>query len=30
MEEIEVFFIANLKIEDKETYRIYEEGFFPF
>ena len=29
MEEIEVFFIANLKIEDKETYRIYEKGFFP-
>ncbi len=29
MEEVEVFFIANLKIEDKDTYRIYEKGFFP-
>ena len=29
MEDVEVFFIANLNIIDKETYRIYEKGFFP-
>ena len=29
MEEEEVFFIANLNIVDKETYRKYEQGFFP-
>ena len=29
MKEVEVFFIANLKIVDKETYRLYEKGFFP-
>ena len=29
MEEVEVFFIANLNIVDKETYRKYEQGFFP-
>ena len=29
MEDVEVFFIANLNIVDKETYRIYEKGFFP-
>jgi len=29
MKDVEVFFIANLNILDKETYRIYEKGFFP-
>ena len=29
MEDVEVFFVANLNIVDKETYRIYEKGFFP-
>ena len=29
MEDIEVFFIANLNIIDKEIYRKYEQGFFP-
>ena len=29
MEEVEVFFIANLDIVDKEAYRKYEQGFFP-
>ncbi|MEC7163734.1 MAG: DUF1330 domain-containing protein [Pseudomonadota bacterium] len=25
----QVYMIANLKIEDAETYRKYEKGFFP-
>ena len=29
MKDVEVFFIANLNIVDKETYRLYEKGFFP-
>jgi len=29
MKDVEVFFIANLNILDKETYRLYEKGFFP-
>nr|ADI23504.1 hypothetical protein [uncultured gamma proteobacterium HF0770_40P16] len=29
MEDVEVFFVANLNIIDKETYQIYEKGFFP-
>ena len=30
MKDVEVFFIANLNIVDKETYRLYEKGFSPF
>jgi uncharacterized protein (DUF1330 family) len=29
MSEQKVFMIANLKINDKDTYQIYEKGFFP-
>ena len=29
MDEVKVYLIANLNIEDKETYRTYEKGFFP-
>ena len=29
MSEQKVFMIANLKINDKDTYKIYEKGFFP-
>ena len=29
MSEQRVFMIANLKINDKNTYQIYEKGFFP-
>ena len=29
MSEQKVFMIANLKINDKDTYQIYEIGFFP-
>ena len=29
MDEVKVYMIANLNIEDKETYRTYEKGFFP-
>ena len=29
MSEQKVFMIANLKINDKATYQIYEKGFFP-
>ena len=29
MSEHKVFMIANLKINDKDTYQIYEKGFFP-
>ena len=29
MSEQKVFMIANLKINDKYTYQIYEKGFFP-
>ena len=29
MKDVEVFFIANLNIIDKETYSVYEKGFFP-
>ena len=29
MKDVEVFFIANLNILVKETYRLYEKGFFP-
>ena len=29
MSEQKVFMIASLKINDKDTYQIYEKGFFP-
>ena len=29
MDQVKVYMIANLNIEDKETYRTYEKGFFP-
>ena len=30
MENIPVYMIVNLKINDSDEYRIYEKGFFPF
>ena len=27
--EIEVYMVANLEIEDADSYRNYERGFFP-
>ena len=30
MNNITVYFVVNLKINDSEEYRIYEKGFFPF
>ncbi|NCX34756.1 MAG: DUF1330 domain-containing protein, partial [Proteobacteria bacterium] len=29
MNNITVYFVVNLKINDSEKYRIYEKGFFP-
>lgn len=29
MDQIRVYLIANLNVEDKEIYREYEKGFFP-
>tara|TARA_B100000029_G_C17237310_1_gene837679 strand:- start:196 stop:510 length:315 start_codon:yes stop_codon:yes gene_type:complete len=29
MDNIKVYLIANLKIQDKDAYRKYEKGFFP-
>ncbi len=29
MSDVPVFMIANLVIDDVDTYRIYEKGFFP-
>ena len=29
MEEVKVYMVVNLEIEDKETYLKYEKGFFP-
>ena len=29
MSDQKVYIIANLVINDKDTYRIYEKGFFP-
>ena len=29
MADVKVYFIVNLKINDAETYRKYEKGFFP-
>ena len=29
MPDVKVYFIVNLKINDAETYRKYEKGFFP-
>lgn len=29
MSDEKVYMIANLEIEDKDTYRLYEKGFFP-
>lgn len=29
LSEEKVYIIANLKIKDKDTYRVYEKGFFP-
>jgi len=29
MSDEKVYMLANLKINDKETYHIYEKGFFP-
>ena len=29
MEDIKVYMVVNLKVEDKETYLKYEKGFFP-
>ena len=30
MNNIPVYFVVNLKINDSEEYKIYEKGFFPF
>ena len=30
MNNVPVYFVVNLKINDSEEYRIYETGFFPF
>ena len=29
MNEVEVYMLVNLKLNDAEEYRIYEKGFFP-
>ena len=29
MEDVKVYMVVNLEIEDKETYLKYEKGFFP-
>ena len=29
-ESISVYMVVNLKIDDRDEYRIYEKGFFPF
>ena len=29
MDNIKVYLIANLKIQDKDVYHKYEKGFFP-
>ena len=29
MDDVKVYMVVNLKIEDVDTYRIYEKGFFP-
>ena len=29
MSDVTVYMVVNLKINDAETYRIYEKGFFP-
>ena len=29
MEDIKVYMVVNLQVEDKETYLKYEKGFFP-
>ena len=29
MEEIKVYMVVNLQVEDKDTYLKYEKGFFP-
>ena len=30
MNDIKVYMIVNLKINDPDEYKIYEKGFFPF
>ena len=30
MDDIKVYMIVNLKINDPDEYKIYEKGFFPF
>ena len=30
MEDVKVYMVVNLEIEDKETYLKYEKGFSPF
>ena len=29
MEDVRVYMVVNLEIEDKDTYLKYEKGFFP-
>ena len=29
MEDVKVYMVVNLEIEDKDTYSKYEKGFFP-
>ena len=29
MEDVKVYMVVNLEIEDKDTYLKYEKGFFP-
>jgi hypothetical protein len=29
MDDVKVCMVVNLEIEDVDTYRIYEKGFFP-
>ena len=30
MEDVKVYMVVNLEIEDKDTYLKYEKGFFPY